>query len=484
MLKWILQDVVRTLKSRKVLFILVVVLASILMLVIPNRLKVPEEKGYRVFVEDKVTEIHHFLIRDIMFLDEQNRLRLDLDCLGLNSDNPGCEAEKEYTQNFDHLAYRFLNEMDEEEKVKTYFSLSHIYFSGVRESIQSGNSEYQKLIGEKLLDYDSLEVQLAYLEDHKMIEVMSHKLKVGFVNPSIYSNLILNFNNYIYALKTGQPYDLDQKFPASFFVAKYLDMAFVMLVFLSTVIVFDSIYKDVNSGVIKTIMSSPMRRMRYFIIKVLSAYSSMMIVLFVPILICALVLTMIDGYTAWNYPIHISKYTLSSFTPHKQYSYIVNKYILASDFSTFKNVCNFGPITQFTTDRYGIGYGGALVCSPDVIGFQSITVGHYISLLVSYLLLIFMLMASLNTLLSLKFKTALLNLIALVGILGVSLILTDLFIGQKFLEFLPFTFMNPIKLLMNLTPYTFIHGVLMVSIWIVGIIGAIGLILKRHDFLN
>lgn len=292
-------------------------------------------------------------------------------------------------------------------------------------------------------------------------------------------NLYHLYTVYINNYPETVAYDLT----SSFFIANYLNEYFLLLTVVVALLVFDSYYRDFNSGVIKTILTSPTRRIRYFIMKSVSSVVSMIILLFSPLIITWLILYAVNGYDSIDYPIFISKNALSSYSPSMRYSRVINSYKPYPNYSRYKDICSIAPVSQFVTESSkSFSLESGCLSSIPLYYFTLIPLSKYILLVFSYLLLVIIFISALNTLFSLLFNHQIINLIAILLSISLSLVLNKLFIGKVVLKILPFTFLAPTRLLMGTTPYTFLNGVVTISIWslVLAIINLV--IIKRKDF--
>lgn len=487
MIKWILQDTKRVLKSRKVIFILAIVVISIVVTLVPQRLYGQIYYGETYILNGVRTQMSSSpnMSEDTITIHEELKSRFKRNCLEDDLNAVECTAEKEYMERYGQYDNDYSRpQLNDEERLKNYFSLAHTYLTTIQSQINKQNADYQALIVPKLLDYHLVDDYIASIEQNVEIEAFDYELESDLFNAKKFSTIMSSLSHNIYIAKHDIPQYYNISKTSGFFLAGYFNTVFVLLIFLAAIIIFDSIFKDYKSGVIKTIMSTPTRRIRYFILKAASAFLSIIIVIVVPLLIVTTVLYMIDKTTSLAYPIHISKTTLNSFSPYKAYASVINEFNPPSHFSTYQNICNFGPVTQYPMDLAKRSFGMSVPCNPDFSGFHLISIGKYLGMITLHLTLVFALLVSINNVLSLYVKSSLLNMVMLTGILGVSLVLIDLFMGQAFLKFLPFTFINPVQLLMGTIPYTYLNGLVTLGSWLIGLNVFTMYRLKRHDFTH
>lgn len=485
MLKWILQDTKRTLKSRKVVFLLLVIIVSILVTTnIGSRLNsyettrtiVNDDGSYQMMVMPNLGS-------EVLDIHSELKGRFLSTCTGDKQDPIQCAGEIEYNRRFsiyDNSIHIF--DLESEDVERDYYSLVHIYLTNIKDQVEAENEDYQFLLKPKLLDYHKIDTILNYIETQKLHEPFPYQLQTGFISPIIFSESMVSIATQLYYHEHSIPDNFNIVNSAAYFLATYLQYSLMLIVFIAIVIIFDSLYKDYQSGVIKTIMSSPKRRVHYFILKFSSAMLSITIVVLIPLLLMSIILYLMEGVIGLGYPIQISRSSLTGFIPFKQYTAVVNLEKPAADFSTYQTICNIGPITQYVSDIATGAFAADTPCLPDFTSFMTISLGQYLILILVHLILLIALLASINNLMSLYVKSALINIVVLCSIVGISLFMTDLNIGKAFLKFLPFTFMNGPQLLMETIPYTYLNGIFTLGGWLILINGWAIFALKRHDF--
>lgn len=311
-----------------------------------------------------------------------------------------------------------------------------------------------------------------------------NKIKVGdqVISVDTYNYDAMNlYENYL-IYKNNLPINAMTQMTASRFLALYLDAFFLVIIVIGILLVFDTYYRDYKSGVIKTILSSPVRRYRYLFMKSISAMLSIFIIVIAPILISYIGLYIYHGYDTLSFPVYISRSTLNSFTPVKEFSKIINAELPPTFFSTYSEVCNLNMTTKFVSDVQSGAFGSSAPCTFYASTATNISYAKYLLLLVGYYFLLVGLLASINSLFSLIFKNSIVNVIALVTFALSNILLIKLFIGKQFLKLLPTTFLAPAKLLMGLTPYTYLNGVVTISIWIIALNFITYILLKQKDF--
>ncbi len=92
---------------------------------------------------------------------------------------------------------------------------------------------------------------------------------------------------------------------------------------------------------------------------------------------------------------------------------------------------------------------------------------EYLSLILIYFILVSIFISLLNSLLSVILNNRIFNLITLSSIIALGIILNKVLLGSEILKFLPTTFLSPTKVLMMTIPYTFLNGILVISLAII-----------------
>ena len=178
------------------------------------------------------------------------------------------------------------------------------------------------------------------------------------------------------------------------------------------------------------------------------------------------------GHTAINYPIYIQHQTLSSFKPRLIYSRIIGSEKPATYFSTYTIIHEFGPISR------AVGDGGSLIFS----NLKVIMLLEYLALVLSYFVLIIIFISFLNSILSIVLNNRIYNLLFLSLVVGLGLFLNKVLIGSVILKILPTTFLSPTKLLMQTIPYTYLNGLMTLSMSVIVSFIILSILIKKKDF--
>lgn len=474
MIKWILQDSLRTLKSRKSFLLLAVVAISMISFVMTYDVS-PEIPDY--VPEHLIQEYKDKQLYDVIS--------------SLYDQFPYITDEETYNtynvDTFQELFQQLVDETDLSEKYKIRLYLLDLgsdSFFEYYESLEAG-SHMDKTIAEKAINVE-------------LIKEIKNKIKTEiapdfkpFVFENDYSGAISNYNRIAIDLyetmisyENSYPQDVDYVLTSSFFVAGYISNYFLLIVLVGALLIFDSYYRDFKSGVFKTILSSPTRRYRYIMMKSLSSIISIAAIIFGPMLIVSLFLRFTVGYDTPNYPVYISRTTLNSMDPVLKYSHIINAEKSSLFYSRYQDFCTVGPITKFPVDVIAPQFGVSPSCESQfpALNITFMSLSKFITITLLYLFLIFTFLAALNTLFSLTINSATINMTILGVIILLSVFTSQMFIGNKLLQFLPLTFISPIALLLGTVPYTLLNGVITISVWTIILLLINYIITKRKDF--
>lgn len=191
-----------------------------------------------------------------------------------------------------------------------------------------------------------------------------------------------------------------------------------------------------------------------------------------------------NGYDTFNYPIYVSKTTLSSFNPERSYIRAILEPEYAYTHSTYRGICSVEPVTKFAIDKnpelvlYPIQCLGAIPGST----VRVIPLSTYIFITLGYLVLLSLFIASLNTTISLLASNQIVNVIILFSLVFASNLILNSFFGQAFLKLLPFTFISPTALMMQTIPYTMLNGIVTVSVWTIIVTAINYYLIEKKDF--
>lgn len=487
MIKWILQDVKRTLKSRKTFLLLAVVTISIIALLTQSFNKYnpgnfeQESHDSRIHIDTSTSQIYNL------------QSAFDYECVTYEQLKNSEYAPEELTAPdkdcSDYLTYlELMNQFEAigaenlEENYALQLHILDISTDSFMNYYDESNDTMKASLQEKLIDINMIKEIKTYVKENLSDAYPSFKLDDKVRSTSIFNERAVSLYEVYISYVNNYPLDLKIQVTSSFFIANYLNEFFLLLVVVGILVVFDSIYRDYQSGVIKTILSSPTRRFRYIIMKTLSSIISVSFIILLPLLLTGLGLYLYNGYDSSHFPIYISRTTLNSFDPVLKYSRFISAEKPAAFFSTYKNVCTIAPVSKFPVDITAAAFDSTPPCTIPYANIDIVSLSKYISMLFGYFLFIIVFISTLNTLFSLVFHNQVMNLIGLMIVVGLSVSLNTLLIGNPLLKVLPLTFMSPSSLLMGTTPYTFLNGLVTLSVWIIILNLLNYVILKKKDF--
>ena len=476
MLKWLLLDIKRNLKSKKTYLLLTIIFISMFYFIYTfngNKLDQDdyydiskEEIRFQILTQIQLEEIFDLensfdlMCKNYTFLDEDKKTEFDYDT--------NCADYKIYLNHFSDLkGYLFENDSENFYRLKMF--MLDVATDSFIDNFESLSDEMKVATEKRMIDYKNIK----NIKDN--IKANSADLE-GFVINDVYRNNISKFN--LRGLKliesynhynNDYPLDVDYQVNAGFFIANYLDQYFILLIFITILLIFDSFYRDYKLGVIKNILIAPSNRYTYVILKITSTIISSLIIIIFPLIIFSIYLYFKVGYFGLNYPLYISQGATSRFKPYLEYSRIVgNEEKPINLYSTYTNICRYGPISQFPIDQIKSGF--TLTSCDESIPFNIMKVmmlSEYLSLILIYFILVSIFISLLNSLLSVILNNRIFNLIILSSIIALGLILNKVLLGSEILKFLPTTFLSPTKVLMMTIPYTFLNGILVISLSII-----------------
>lgn len=492
MLKWILQDVKRTVKSKKTYLLLTIITLSI--------------GAFFYFYPDKSYGAVDYFNNPIFNSDTDNQLvsnHMLLEALivelsdtypsecpmienypdfSFAYDRKKCEDYNQFRVSINEIYDQLENSPTDEFIYEATLFILGKYTDGFMDYFETFDDTTKAIYRSKLYHFDSTLEHKQYISNNINAKFNDFKVVPLVTSADIFNRVAMDLNETIYLYKNSLPVNLTSYMTGGFFIANYLNQYFLLLIVIGILTIFDTFYRDYNSGVIKNILISPIKRYKYIIMKTTSSIISTLMVIGLPILITVICLFIYNGFDTYAYPIYISRTTLNSFEPVKRYNILVTKDVPAHMFSTYKNVCYLGPVSTYVSDLDYIQFQDIVPCILYPQTLSSLTLGAYIGLLTAYFILIIVFLATFNCLCSLLFNKAMFNLIFMITIIALGIILSKQFIGNDFLKLLPFTFLSPAVLLMGTVPYTLYNGIYTITVYTFIFIGLLYFTLKRKDF--
>lgn len=490
MIKWILQDVKRILKSKKSFLLLTMVFLTIINFIASDtRHQLPElpDRVYTPLFDSQADPYKNDSLVNIYTLTHQFNDTCYIDYsqfpeFQYDNDENDCANFKVYKSFLENL----LMEDDLEEFYKLKLYVLNASIKDFINYLDEGNPELVALIEEKSIKVDEVKHIIDFVDNELASNYDDLVLKDTNRGLSDYNKRVIDlYETYVNYLN-NYPLDVKYTLTSSFFIANYLNDYFFFLIVVMILLIFDSFYRDYKSGVFKNILTVPTNRFRYVITKTSSAIIAITIFVFAPIILTAIILYIYNGYDAINYPVYVSRNTLFTFTPTKEYVRFISADSIYSPIthSRYKDFCELAPVMSFPVDTTDASFNQVYNCI-DYFSARSvlmISLTTYITLSISYFFIVIIFVASLSTLLSLTFDSAALNITVLFITLASTNLINQFFIGSKVLKFIPFTFLSPTALLMGTIPYTYLNGVIVLIVSIILLTFINYQILKRKDF--
>ena len=260
MIKWILQDVKRTIKSSKTYLLLAVIIISIISFLFNN---MNQQAGY-IEVNNQQGEITSVSSVHESYAEIFNmQYAFDFNCLSGSSDGPECNSYLTYMNYINILG----TDISDQEEYELKLFLLDIATDDFITYYEQQNEDFKDAIDKKAID-------IKLITDIKSEIKNSISPNYDSFSLDLSAPTITNFNKKAISLyetyvnyQNNYPLNIKYEMTSSFFLANYLNEFFLLIVLVTALVVFDSFYRDYQSGVIKTILSTPTRRYRYVVMK-------------------------------------------------------------------------------------------------------------------------------------------------------------------------------------------------------------------------
>ena len=108
--------------------------------------------------------------------------------------------KKEYMERYGQYDNDYSRpQLNDEERLKNYFSLAHTYLTTIQSQINKQNADYQALIVPKLLDYHLVDDYIASIEQNVEIEAFDYELESDLFNAKkVLNNYEFFKSQYLY----------------------------------------------------------------------------------------------------------------------------------------------------------------------------------------------------------------------------------------------------------------------------------------------
>lgn len=493
MIKWIIQDVRRNLKSRKTLLLLMIIIISVLGFIFNTSYNKSSDPTTDVSPNEKLV---FFQTPQSLNSLHSIEFSFPIKCrFNPEGEDTGdiCNSYDIYIQYMKKIEEKVHSEYHEEIKSdlsdKEFYKLKLFLLDKATDIFldyyNDQKLEFQATIKDRAIDLDKIVEIKEYIKLNISSDYKDFKMPIKDEKSiSVFNNNAIELYESYVSYENNLPIQAHNTLTSSFFIANFIDQFFLLFVMVGVLLIFDSFYRDYKTGVIKTILSSPTKRYRYVLMKTISSIISMLIIIISPLLITSIILYFKNGFDTSKYPILISRTTLSEFDPVLKYSRILNEYKPPTHFSKYVNVYRIGPVSQFTGDLAAVNFGAEIDASLlfNAANVQIIILSKYIFLLLVYFVLIIFFLSALNSLCSLIFNHSIINLVVLSASIGLNILTNKFLLGNGLTNFIPFTFLSPTALLMGTKPYTFYNGVITLVVWIVILNIITYKLLKKKDF--
>lgn len=235
-------------------------------------------------------------------------------------------------------------------------------------------------------------------------------------------------------------------------------------IILIALLFFDSISEDRDSGVLKTILSQAKPRRRYLNKKIFANCISAILIFIIPFVLMSISLGIFDQFKSMQAPALANVQGLNSFIMLENPmadpigGEIIHETIGISDYMALPGASqspnaqlDFIPMWQFA----------------------------FYSIILSIFVIIFCVM--LNTFLNVICKNKLISLILSIAIVIGGIAITSPENYELIFAFLPFTFMNPVHIVSGYYTYSFLNGIIVLSVYSIILYAFSVMLFKRKD---
>lgn len=238
----------------------------------------------------------------------------------------------------------------------------------------------------------------------------------------------------------------------------------LIIILLVSLMFFDSIFEDQETGVIKTIISQPISRLKYLNKKIFANISISLAVILVPLLILVLGLGVFDHFETINAPVLANTEGITSLAmvENPAADPLTNEMITKT-----LGLSEYFPIPQALSSP---------VATYDLMPLWQFNLLCFLNVM---MIIIFCVM--LNMLLNVIFKNKMASLVLSVIIILGGSVLVNVANYDIIYAMIPFTFMNPVNILSGFSSYTYLNGILVLGIYSVIFYLLTIAIFKRKD---
>ncbi len=303
------------------------------------------------------------------------------------------------------------------------------------------------------------EIAINAISDYqKALDIIEEsKLYVDlFEDSGIYDfdfNELLKFSEFYLQITKN---DLELILPHQITPASLIGIYFEILPFLSLICVlffsFNTVSHDFENGTVKNYWTTSKGRQKYLFKKSLSNFIACCIILFVPLLVGVLLLTITQGVSSFIHPTLQYAKGITSFQPMQLFEMISptkSNYDTVISMGLFSNHPRV--LTETVADYRHI----------DLYQIMPLYLALFYSLIVNLLSIYFIIV--LNMLFSLMNKNKILNLLVQIGLLIGGIALANN-LSLTINNFNPYAMIYPLKLLNATVPITYLNGIVLLSV--------------------
>ncbi|MCC2831808.1 ABC transporter permease subunit [[Clostridium] innocuum] len=235
---------------------------------------------------------------------------------------------------------------------------------------------------------------------------------------------------------------------SSTLIVQFIRSLFPILpVILITLLCFDTIHEDKDSGVLKTLLSQPRKRIHYLHQKMRSNMAALTAIFLVPLLLLSLCFAMFDHYDRVQAPVLTNVHGLTSL---EQMENTLTE--------TEEN--NAMTYTLGITRYFSIPYH---VQSPNT-KFDLMPMWQFTGYVIVMALLVIAFCMLLNLLFNVICQNKMVSLVLTLAILLLGMGIAQPQNMEAWFAWLPFTYFNPVEILSGYSSYTYLHGILTLTL--------------------
>lgn len=484
MFKWILIETKQLLFKKKTILLLG------LILVLTGFMVMNEHALYQSSLANTIQQLEMDakstqISNDFIVLEEEHRCSLSYEdyILEYLPEYGSLEAFESETGNnietFNELMGLSCAKLDlvnsNQELLDSYLSNDRRLF--VETELKTASNDLAKLMNsaypipeERILEFFESKDQLQYY-DSVLIKVFEYQDSfqsiedLGIMYSGLADKYMINYpaikSSALYEiLENDLPYIYEHELTPSTVILYYFQYYGVMVVLFVLILGFDSIFSDIEDGSIKTILSGPGSRYKYYVVKSFSILIVAHIILILPIFLLSLSLGFMQGFDSFRTP---------TFAYTRGYTRILHDIpydgntpgYLSNNFKHLgtTGLLSKGPIlTDTLLDEK--------IYTPMSFHLSVTSLCSMVFMSTLFTTLQFMFIISLNMFTSIFVKSKEQNIFLLISFIGLGLIVYKVFDGLYINLFNPFSFLDCLSLVQGIVPFTYFNGIVVFVICI------------------